>query len=214
VVSGLLDEFWKTETGIGMGGKRYKLGDTETNFEVRSFDARIPVEQYAALPKTPLYIILDNLRSAFNVGSVFRLCDAMRVSGLFLCGYTASPPHAKLDKTSLGTIDYVPWKKFPTAVEAVLYLKGRGVPVWAAETTSKSLPYNAVRYPSPLGIVFGNEALGVSAEALEACDALVEIPLYGFKNSINVAASCAVIGFAAAADMNGEFDSFSAHDVY
>jgi tRNA G18 (ribose-2'-O)-methylase SpoU len=180
-----------------MGNKRHKLGDTETNFEVRSFDAAIPLEEYAALPKNPLYIILDNLRSAFNVGSIFRLCDAMRVSGLFLCGYTASPPHAKLDKTSLGTIDYVPWKKFETAVDAVRYLKNQNIPVWAAETTSRSVPYDEAEYPSPLGIIFGNEALGVSAAALGICDGLVEIPLHGFKNSINVAASCAVIGFAA-----------------
>jgi tRNA G18 (ribose-2'-O)-methylase SpoU len=176
---------------------RHKLGDMETNFEVRSFDAHIPLDRYAALEKNPLYIILDNLRSAFNVGSIFRLCDAMRVSGLFLCGYTASPPHAKLEKTSLGTIDYVPWKKFESTIDAVRYLKGQDIPVWAAETTSGSVPYNAARYPSPLGIIFGNEALGVSREALDLCDGLVEIPLYGFKNSINVAASCAVIGFDA-----------------
>jgi tRNA G18 (ribose-2'-O)-methylase SpoU len=176
---------------------RHKIGDTETNFHVRSFDASIPLEEYAALPKKPLYIILDNLRSAFNVGSIFRLCDAMRVSGLFLCGYTASPPHIKLDKTSLGTIDYVPWKKFTRTVDAVVHLKNQGIPVWAAETTSASIPYNTARYPSPLGIVFGNEALGVSGEVLELCDELVEIPLCGYKNSINVAASCAVIGFAA-----------------
>jgi len=169
----------------------------ETNFEVRSFDARIPLEQYNLLAKKPLYIILDNLRSAFNVGSIFRLCDAMRVSGLFLCGYTASPPHVKLEKTSLGTIDYVPWRKFPSTIEAVRFLKEQNIPVWAAETTSASVPYDKACYPSPLGIVFGNEALGVSADVLSLCDGLVEIPLQGFKNSINVAASCAVIGFAA-----------------
>jgi len=178
-------------------GNRQKSGDTETNFEVRSFDAHIPLDEYSQLEKNPLYIILDNLRSAFNVGSIFRLCDAMRVSGLYLCGYTASPPHIKLEKTSLGTINYVPWKKFPETTDAVKYLKEQGIPVWAAETTSESIPYNTAEYPSPLGIVFGNEALGVSREVLDICEGLVEIPLHGFKNSINVAASCAVIGFAA-----------------
>jgi tRNA G18 (ribose-2'-O)-methylase SpoU len=185
---------------------RHKIGDTETNLEVRSFDAHIPLDQYNRLEKKPLYIILDNLRSAFNVGSIFRLCDAMRVSGLYLCGYTASPPHVKLDKTSLGTVGYVPWKKFPSAADAVRCLKDRGIPVWAAETTSESIPYNAAEYPSPLGLVFGNEALGVSRDVLDMCDALVEIPLHGFKNSINVAASCAVIGFAA---LNCEPSPFS-----
>jgi tRNA G18 (ribose-2'-O)-methylase SpoU len=172
-----------------------KKGDTETNFEVRRFDADLSLEQYNSLPKHPLYIILDNLRSAFNVGAIFRLCDVMRVSGLFLCGYTASPPHIKLDKTSMGTIHYVPWKKFDRTIEAVSYLKQQNIPVWAAETTSRSLSYTAVTIPPKLGVVFGNEALGVSKEVLDICDLLIEIPTCGFKNSLNVATSCSVIGF-------------------
>lgn len=173
-----------------------KKGDIETNFRVRSFDADISIEEYNLLPKHPLYIILDNLRSAFNVGAIFRLCDAMRVSGLFLCGYTASPPHLKLEKTSLGTIKYVPWRKFKTTIEAVHYLQEQNIPVWAAETTSHSKPYNRVTIPEKLGMVFGNEALGVSKEVMEACSCLIEIPVYGFKNSLNVATSCSVIGYA------------------
>ncbi len=172
-----------------------KKGDTETNFHVRSFDADISKEEYDLLEKHPLYIILDNLRSAFNVGAIFRLCDAMRVAGLFLCGYTASPPHIKLEKTSLGTIKYVPWKKYDTTIEAVNYLQKQGIPVWAAETTSHSKPYNRISVPKKLGIVFGNEALGVSEEVMEACTSLIEIPVYGFKNSVNVATSCSVIGY-------------------
>jgi 23S rRNA (guanosine2251-2'-O)-methyltransferase len=174
--------------------KRRDQSGIETNFEVRSLDAAIPLEEYSRLPKNPLYIILDNLRSAFNVGAIFRLCDAMRVSGLFLCGYTAYPPHKKLAKTSLGTIDYVPWKKFDATSDAVLFLKEQDIPVWAAETTSRSRAYDTAAYPPALGVVFGNEALGVSREVLALCDEIVEIPLYGFKNSLNVATSCAVIG--------------------
>ncbi len=172
-----------------------KKGDVETNFEVRSFDADISLEEYNTLPKYPLYIILDNLRSAFNVGAIFRLCDTMRVSGLFLCGYTASPPHIKLEKTSLGTIKFVPWKTFNKTIEAVDYLKKNGVPVWAAETTSHSIHYTKLEIPEKVGVVFGNEALGVSEEVIKACDCLVEIPTYGFKNSLNVATSCSVIGY-------------------
>jgi tRNA G18 (ribose-2'-O)-methylase SpoU len=177
-------------------GKPVK-GDMETSFGVRSFDSPIPLDEYRRLPKNPLYIILDNLRSAFNVGAIFRLCDAMRVSGLFLCGYTASPPHIKLQKTSLGTIDYVPWKKFENTIEAIDYLHEQGIEVWAAETASVASPYDKVEYPSALGIVFGNEALGVSMEVMQRCDRLVEIPLLGYKNSLNVATSCAVLGFKA-----------------
>lgn len=179
-----------------------KLGDIETTaLEVRCFDAAISFEEYRNLKKKPLYIILDNLRSAFNVGAIFRTCDAMRVSGLFLCGYTAFPPHLKLQKTSMGTIDYVPWRHFDRTVEAVTYLQSQGIPVWAAETTSHSKSYLNVTYPETLGIVFGNEALGVSREVVQMCDNLIEIPLYGFKNSLNVATSCGIIGFRAIQDM-------------
>jgi 23S rRNA (guanosine2251-2'-O)-methyltransferase len=175
--------------------KKNDQSGVETNFEVRSLDVRITPEEYGKLPKTPLYIILDNLRSAFNVGAIFRLCDAMRVSGLFLCGYTACPPHLKLEKTSLGTVSYVPWKKFESARDAVLFLKSKAIPVWAAETASSSKRYDRMTVPGEVGIVFGNEALGVSGDVLDLCDDLVEIPVYGFKNSMNVATSCAVIGY-------------------
>jgi tRNA G18 (ribose-2'-O)-methylase SpoU len=167
----------------------------ETNFAVRSLDADMSIERYRSLPKHPLYIVLDNLRSAFNVGAIFRLCDTMRVGGLYLCGYTAYPPHPKLQKTSLGTVDYVPWRHCATAVEAVAALRRMGVAVWAAETTTHSVPYNRITYPERVAVVFGNEALGVSEEVLRLCDRLVEIPTYGFKNSLNVATSVAVIGY-------------------
>ena len=171
------------------------LDSMETNFKVRSLDANISLEDYNKLPKNSLYIILDNLRSAFNVGSIFRISDILRVTGLFLCGSTAFPPHAKLAKTSMGTIDYVPWKRFETTIDAVRYLRQRAVPVWAAETTSRSKPFMDVDVPKEVAIVFGNEALGVNSEVLRECDAIIEIPVYGFKNSLNVAAACAVIGY-------------------
>lgn len=180
-----------------MGPGRQKRGDLETNYEVRSFDASIPLDEYRKLPKNPLYIILDNLRSAFNVGAIFRTCDALRVRGLYLCGCTAFPPHVKLAKTSLGTTDYVPWKRYERTIEAVRLLKAEHIPVWAAETTSRSKPYHEQEYPPVLALVFGNEALGVSREVLDECDELVEIPLLGFKNSLNVATSVGIIGFRA-----------------
>jgi tRNA G18 (ribose-2'-O)-methylase SpoU len=170
------------------------IDSIETNFKVRSFDATISYEEYRRLPKNPLYIILDNLRSAFNVGSIFRLCDSLRVKGLFLCGSTAFPPHVKLEKTSMGTIGFVPWTRFEKTEDAALHLKKQNVPIWAVETTSLSKPYTAVRYPHELAIVLGNEALGISREVLSLCDTFIEIPMMGFKNSINVAAACAVIG--------------------
>jgi 23S rRNA (guanosine2251-2'-O)-methyltransferase len=179
------------------GSGRPHKGESEIHLAVRHFDAHLPLDEYQRLPKNPLYIILDNLRSAFNVGAIFRTCDTLRLSGLYLCGCTAFPPHIKLAKSSMGTVDYVPWKHFKTTVDAVRFLKQQGIPVWAAETTSRSKSYNEVVYPAKLGIVFGNEALGVEQAVLDECDELIEIPLYGFKNSLNVATSCGIIGFRA-----------------
>jgi tRNA G18 (ribose-2'-O)-methylase SpoU len=182
-------------------GKPHR-GESEIHLQVRHFDANLSLAEYGKLPKHPLYIVLDNLRSAFNVGAIFRTCDTLRVSGLYLCGCTAYPPHVKLAKSSMGTIDFVPWKHFETTLDAVKSLKQRGIPVWAAETTSRSKAYNTVSYPPVLGIIFGNEALGVDRAVLEECNELVEIPLYGFKNSLNVATSCGIIAFRAIEAMN------------
>jgi tRNA G18 (ribose-2'-O)-methylase SpoU len=173
----------------------------ETSFHVRSFDATVPLEEFRALPRSPVYIVLDNLRSAFNVGSIFRLCDTMRAAELILCGYTAFPPHVKLEKTSLGTIDYVPWRHFDSAVDAVASLQEAGIAVYCAETASGSTQYADVDYPAPVALVFGNEALGVSAEVLAMADMLIEIPALGFKNSLNVATAVSVIGYRALEQM-------------
>ncbi len=167
----------------------------ETSFEVRNFDVDIPLDEYARLGKHPLYLVLDNLRSAFNVGSIFRSADAARLAGIFTCGYTAHPPHPKLDKTALGTLDYVPTRHFDTALEALDYLEAEGIATWALETTSHSCSYTEVEYPSPLALVLGNEALGVEHDVLTRCERLLEIPMYGYKNSLNVAAAAAVAAF-------------------
>ncbi|SVB91044.1 uncharacterized protein METZ01_LOCUS243898 [marine metagenome] len=153
------------------------------------------LDEYARLPKHSLYLVLDNLRSAFNVGSIFRAADAARLQGIYTCGYTAHPPHPKLDKTALGTLDYIETRHFATTLEAVENLRQREIPVWALETTSQSRCYTAIDYPRPLALVVGNEALGIDRAVLDRCDELIEIPMYGYKNSLNVAAASAVLAF-------------------
>ena len=167
----------------------------ETTFAVRNHDVELSLDQYRHLPKHPVHLVLDNLRSAFNVGSIFRTADTARLARILTCGYTAHPPHPKLDKTALGTLDYIDTAHFDTTAAAVDALKEEGIPVWALETTSHSSSYAAVRYPQPVALVLGNEALGVSSTVLEQCDQLIEIPMYGYKNSLNVAAACAVTVF-------------------
>jgi tRNA G18 (ribose-2'-O)-methylase SpoU len=172
-----------------------KIGDIETGFGVRTLDAEISPQEYAELPKTPLYFVLDNLRSAFNVGAFFRLGDILRVSGIYLCGYTAFPPHIKLEKTSLGTIDFVKWKHFEKTEDAILDLKEKNYSVWAAETAENAVRYDKINVEKPIALVFGNEALGISRETLEICNGIMEIPVFGLKNSMNVATAGAVLGF-------------------
>ena len=150
--------------------------------------------EYARLGKHPLYLVLDNLRSAFNVGAIFRTADAARIAGVLTCGYTAHPPHKKLDKTALGTLDFVPTRHFETSSHALDYLRDEGIAVWALETTSHSVCYTEVDYPQPLALVI-NEALGVERATLERCDQMLEIPMYGYKNSLNVAGAAAVACF-------------------
>lgn len=175
--------------------RREVPGVEETTFDVRSRDLDIPFDEYARRPKFPVTLVLDNLRSAFNVGSIFRAADTARLQRVITCGYTAHPPHPRLDKTALGALEYVATDHYDSTAEAVTALREEGVPVWALETTSRSRPYAQVAYPRPVALVLGNEALGVERAVLELCDEVVEVPVFGYKNSLNVASAAAVVAF-------------------
>ena len=179
-------------TGPSLKGKPAPDG-IETFFEVRTRDSELPPEEFAKLPRRPIHIVLDNLRSAFNVGSVFRLADAARAAEVIPCGYTAYPPHHKLEQTSLGTTDSVPWRRFDNTVAALADLKTKGIHIVGVETAGKASPYHRFEYNFPVALVLGNEALGVSEAALKLCDAVIEIPVFGYKNSINVATASAIV---------------------
>jgi len=165
----------------------------ETRFEVRTRDSELPPEEFAKLPRRPIHIVLDNLRSAFNVGSVFRLADAARAAEVIPCGYTAFPPHHKLEQTSLGTTDSVPWRRFDDTISALTDLKAKGIRIVGVETVQGAPPFHLSEYTFPMALVLGNEALGVSEAALQMCDAVVDIPVFGYKNSINVATAASIV---------------------
>ena len=165
----------------------------ETFFEVKTRDSELPPEEFAKLPRRPIHIVLDNLRSAFNVGSIFRLADAARAAEVIPCGYTAYPPHHKLEQTSLGTTDSVPWRRFDETTSALADLKAKGIQIVGVETAKGASPYHRFEHSFPVALVLGNEALGVSEAALRMCDALVEIPVFGYKNSINVATAAGIV---------------------
>ena len=143
------------------------------------------------------YLVLDNIRSAFNVGSIFRACDACGVGKICLCGITASPPNSKLDKTALGATGFVPWEYYRSTHEALDRLKDEGIPVVGVEVRPESVPLWEFRFPEKVGIVLGHEVWGVSDDVLARADELVHLPMMGIKNSHNVATACGIVLFEA-----------------
>lgn len=143
----------------------------------------------------PVKLVLDNLRSAYNVGNLFRVAEAVGAAGICACGYTAYPPHVKLEKTARGCDALVPCEHFATAEEAVQALKAEGYTVYGVETVDGAPMYWEAEINFPAAFVLGNEALGISPEALALCDGFIALPAYGAKNSINVGNCGAVILF-------------------
>lgn len=158
--------------------------------------AGVPGESLPELPRNPVHVVLDNLRSAYNVGSIFRTADAGAVAHMHLCGMTAHPPHIKLAKTALGAYDYVPWTYHERSKDCVDMLRAQGIPVIALEVTPTAVPMSRFRWPGPCAIVFGNEVNGVGESVLRRCDAVVKIPMHGHKNTINVATAFGVVLYA------------------
>ncbi len=146
-------------------------------------------------PRQSLHIVLDNIRSAYNVGSMFRTADACAAAHIHLCGMSAHPPHRKIDKTSLGAHDYVPWTYHERTSSALEALREQGIPIVAVEVTDSAAPYTAFEWPRPVAVVFGNEVTGINAKCLAKCDAAVCIPMAGYKNSLNVATAFGIILF-------------------
>ncbi|MFA4943573.1 MAG: TrmH family RNA methyltransferase [Lentisphaeria bacterium] len=147
--------------------------------------------------RLPVRVVLDRLRSAYNVGNIFRLAEAVGAEGIVACGYTAAPPHPKLAKTARGCDQLVPCETAPTAAAAVADLNRRGYAVYIVETVEGARPPWAVPFRFPAAFVFGNEALGCAPETLADCAGVVALPARGRKNSINVANCAAVVLYAA-----------------
>jgi len=155
---------------------------------------RKSVEDFKLADKKPLVVVMDNIRSMHNVGSVFRTADAFLISGICLCGFTPKPPHRDIHKTALGATDSVDWLYYEQTVDAVLALKKRGYKVLAIEQTEGSILLNAyIHDHSPTAFVFGNEVDGVSDEVIQVCDGVIEIPQWGMKHSLNISVAAAVV---------------------
>ena len=152
---------------------------------------RLTLEEFKKAQKNPIVLVLDNIRSLNNIGSIFRTADAFRISHMYLCGITATPPHREIQKTALGSTESVEWSYFPSTKEAVDMLHQKGFNILALEQTDGSIFLNTYQ-PAPnslIALVLGNEVKGVSDEIIEKADACIEIPQFGYKHSFNVTVS-------------------------
>ena len=156
---------------------------------------RISVDEFKTKTKVPIIIVLDNIRSLNNIGSVFRTADAFLIKAIYLCGITAQPPHREIQKTALGATETVEWNYFSTTIEAVTELKNLGYKLVAIEQTENSTMLNDFKCSKdePLALIFGNEVLGVEQEVINEIDEVVEIPQYGTKHSLNISVSVGVV---------------------
>ena len=156
---------------------------------------RLSIEEFKTAPKFPFVLVLDNIRSMSNIGSMFRTGDAFRVEELLLCGITACPPHREIQRTALDAAESVSWQYFEQTILAVKYLHKKGYAVYAAEQASKSVLLQDFQPVSgkKIAVIFGNELRGIDDQILSVVDACIEIPQYGTKHSFNVAVSAGII---------------------
>ena len=165
-----------------------KLKNSELN--------RIDVTSFKSIKKTPLIVVLDNIRSLNNIGSIFRTCDAFLVSKIYLCGITAKPPNRKINKTALGSTDSVEWEYFKSTIKLIEKLKSEGVKIWSIEQVERAQKLNYIeKIDSKLkhAIVFGNEITGVDQKIIDISENTIEIDQYGTKHSLNVSVAAGIV---------------------
>jgi 23S rRNA (guanosine2251-2'-O)-methyltransferase len=156
---------------------------------------RKSVDEFKRSQKTPVIAVLENIRSAYNVGSVFRTADAFLLEAIHLTGYTCVPPHKEIKKTALGAEETVNWKHFANAFESILVLKENGYKVYAVEQALNSISLEKLQLnkEDKVAFIFGNEVTGVEQNTIALCDGCVEIPQLGMKHSLNIATAAGVV---------------------
>ena len=154
---------------------------------------RKSVDEFKKSEKIPIVAVLENVRSAYNVGSVFRTADAFLIEAVYLCGYTAFPPHKEIRKTALGAEETVQWKHFQNTIDAIIELRAEGYAVYAVEQAEKSYKLNAFESQEKIAVIFGNEVAGVEQSTIVQCNGCIEIPQWGMKHSLNIATAAGIV---------------------
>lgn len=164
-----------------------KLGMDELN--------RLSVEEFKQTDKIPLIVVLENIRSAYNVGSVFRTADAFLLEAIYICGYTCCPPHKEIKKTALGAEETVAWKHFDDTGAAILELRALGYTVFSVEQAAGSTMLNELKFAPAdrIAVILGNEVTGVEQATIQQSEGCIEIPQFGMKHSLNIATAAGVV---------------------
>lgn len=167
--------------------------------ELRDVDENEVKEKLKEIKRRPIFFILENIYDTYNIGGLFRLADALAIEKMYLCGEMEIPPNSRIKKASIGTYKVVPWVYKKTAREAIEELRKNvpGVKVLAVEQDAKSKPYTEASYAPPVALMVGNETSGVTREALDLSDEIVEIPMWGINKSLNVIVSAAIVSYFA-----------------
>lgn len=156
---------------------------------------RPDLDAFQKIPKAPIIIVLDNIRSLNNIGSVFRTADAFAIEAIYLCGITAKPPHREIQKTALGATESVSWKHFEKTEDALESLRKKHYQIFAVEQTEKSTPLNEfmVEQNTKYALIFGHEVQGVQQAIIDKSNGVIEIPQKGTKHSLNISVSIGVV---------------------
>lgn len=162
-------------------------------------------QEMPEIAKQEIYIVLDNILDTYNIGSIFRLADAVAARKVYLCGATATPPNHRIQKASINTTEWVDWEYRGTAVEVIEELRKEvpGVKVIAIEQAENSVSYDEVDYSLPIALVVGHETTGIAPETLKHCDVIAEMPMYGVNISLNVMVSLAIVLYRAIGKKGG-----------
>lgn len=156
---------------------------------------RKSIDEFKSAKKTPVIIVLDNIRSHHNVGSIFRTADAFAIEAIYLCGYTPVPPHREIHKTALGATDSVAWNYFTTTQDAINALKEKSIHLIAVEQTEKTISLQdfSKEENKKYALIFGNEVGGVEQEIIDQCNTVIEIPQIGTKHSLNISVCAGIL---------------------
>ena len=169
--------------------------DRLNSHQLRSSRVGESKKKRALIKRNPIVLVLDNVLDTYNIGSFFRLADAISAQKIYLCGPVVTPPNLKIHRASIGTWKWIPWENFQKTEDCIAQLKKDGYQIIACEQDKKSLPYTNAKYKFPLAIIAGSESNGVGESIKKMCDQIVEIPMYGINKSLNVLVATSIITY-------------------